>query len=231
MKTPHRRVSPSPSVRSRAFTLVELLSVIVIIAILAGLILPLLGRFRAQANAGKCMSNLRQMGVAFRLYAADNRGFLPAVSKHASADTTKGSINTKGAWQVEISPYFGREMKQNVQADSNDADYQAQCPDFTITSANVVSRGYGMNDKLTSRGMVKALTDSASQSTYSYNFRVRETEIVAPAVTILTADSDTLVCGFVARHGERANCLFVDGHVAAHTPAEADDLKASAANN
>ena len=57
----------------RGFTLIELLVVIAVIAILAALLLPSLARSKEEANAAKCMSSLRQMGVATSLYADDNR--------------------------------------------------------------------------------------------------------------------------------------------------------------
>jgi prepilin-type N-terminal cleavage/methylation domain-containing protein len=65
------------SFASAAFTLVELLVVVAIIAILIALLLGVLGRARASASALACCSNLRQIGVAFHVYATDNGGRLP----------------------------------------------------------------------------------------------------------------------------------------------------------
>src|SRR3954463_10193494 len=62
-----------------AFTLIELLIVIAIIAILAALLLPVLGRARESGRSAACLSNLHQIGIALQLYVQDNENILPTM--------------------------------------------------------------------------------------------------------------------------------------------------------
>jgi prepilin-type N-terminal cleavage/methylation domain-containing protein/prepilin-type processing-associated H-X9-DG protein len=82
--------------RCRAFTLVELLVVIGIIALLISILLPALSRAREQGNAVKCMSNLRQLYMGTELYAVAFKGF----TMPSTAGT--GSAQNFNWWGIEV---------------------------------------------------------------------------------------------------------------------------------
>ena len=86
--------------RPNAFTLIELLVVIAIIAILAALLLPVLASAKRQANTAKCMSNMKQLGVAFVLFAGDNTETYPSAACY-------GADNSQYAWDTSIHSYIG----------------------------------------------------------------------------------------------------------------------------
>lgn len=83
--------------QSRAFTLVELLVTIGIIAVLIAVLLPVLGKARREANRAFCLNNIRNMQLAQLQYANDNNGYLvQAGLSHEGADMNEavGWINT-----------------------------------------------------------------------------------------------------------------------------------------
>lgn len=99
MKPVHPPLVPPPRV-IRGFTLVELLVVIAVIALLAALLLPALAAASRRTQSIQCLSHLRQLGLAMRLYANDDsRGLLPPDFPSFS----------EFSWVRHLDPYLGRE--------------------------------------------------------------------------------------------------------------------------
>lgn len=93
-----------------AFTLVELLVVIGIIAVLIAILLPSLNRAREAANTVKCASQLREIGLGLRMYADANRGFVMPYCDHA---VLRGKFNASDNdskwdawWPNQLAPYL-----------------------------------------------------------------------------------------------------------------------------
>jgi prepilin-type N-terminal cleavage/methylation domain-containing protein len=82
--------------RAEAFTLVELLVVIGIIAILIAILLPTVNGARKRAAATHCMSNLRQIGQAFVMYSQENRGWI--IPSYSMSGVTGGATVPLEGW-------------------------------------------------------------------------------------------------------------------------------------
>lgn len=89
--------------RGAAFTLIELLTVIAIIGILAAILIPVVGRVRESARQAVCVSNLRQVGVAIQLYIDDHNDVMPGPFYSGAIHSFPSPTNSR--LSVQIAPY------------------------------------------------------------------------------------------------------------------------------
>jgi prepilin-type N-terminal cleavage/methylation domain-containing protein/prepilin-type processing-associated H-X9-DG protein len=131
--------------RRNAFTLVELLVVIGIIAVLIGILLPTLSAARRAANTVACLSNVRQLGMAAMLFAQEHGGYIPTASDDRWAKMND-PLRKKWAYRTETShpdgvvvydhyssliPYLGGKMGQTFLSAPQAQSKVFRCPSDT----------------------------------------------------------------------------------------------------
>jgi prepilin-type processing-associated H-X9-DG protein/prepilin-type N-terminal cleavage/methylation domain-containing protein len=193
-----------------AFTLLELLSVIAILAILVALLFPTVGRFKDGANGAKCASNLRQLGVAAMAWSAENDGYI--------VPCDQGSDGA-ALWPGLLAPYVNLEFALNS-PDKQPAIFR--CPSslkdfapgekeayFVSYRANIAGPSQGVNGYHPKFTMLKAASVQPAGFVLLADGAPRKPSNWRGWFGTSTGDKDLL--GFY--HGEKANRLFLDGHV------------------
>jgi prepilin-type N-terminal cleavage/methylation domain-containing protein/prepilin-type processing-associated H-X9-DG protein len=207
------------------FTLIELLVVIAIIAILAGMLLPALGKAKARAHTTACKNNLRQLGLAIQLY-IDEFQYFP------------GHHDTKGPtiqWPGRIFPFVGK-SRMSYWCPANKPLFQwSQKPlnrikKFPFNLSNTSGFSYGYNDWGV-REFVNPHLGLGGHVGDPIHGEIKESRVVKPADMIMMTDSksdfrwDTAVDPAdrddaewpSKRHNLGSNVSFVDGHIEQET--------------
>ncbi len=191
-----------------AFTLIELLIVIGIIAILASLLLPAFARAKSKANAIQCLSQMRQIGFATLLYVDDSEGYLPRSSHSALA---YGQL----PWGYALVPYvLGRSFTRPDSRWTNLFSTLYHCPRDNRPS---LDWSYG-----------KSVYPELSAEETGGPTWPRLAQIPKPAATVLFAEkagssmADHLMANYWPnggqpevdrkRHDLKSNYLYADGH-------------------
>lgn len=215
-----------------AFTLVELLVVLSIIAVLAALMFPVLAGARAKGRQASCASNLKQLALADGMYAGDNDGvFAPAAPGFFTGDDRRwfGVRGAGGRFEPRdgpLVPYL------------RDSGALRRCPEFPVTAGFDQGTGGYLYNYLAVGGRVWRL----GYVPEAFDQGMREAELPRPAETAMFCDGAIDIGGGLAeyglmeppppvaaripgataldpvvhfRHQGRANVVFVDGHVRA----------------
>lgn len=218
--------------RNLAFTLVELLVVIAIIALLAALLLPTVGKMVKKSNASKGLANLQQLGVALKLYSAENDGWFPTMGTcvpdtmtYLNNDlrvwscpnrTFKGNTTTKNWWEIPRTYSTHENVMWYVSGSATEEDkarlqrkvFKVQRPSEVVLLADSTQKANGT----ASNAGLNGLNGDIHPSMQKMKDPSLAEELISTA-----GDSDPQESNGFIRYrqpGNKANILFVDGHIA-----------------
>lgn len=210
----------------RAFTLIELLVVIAIIAILAAILFPVFAQAREQARQTVCSSNVRQIGLAARMYVQDYDEMFPIFYAYNTkapdgARAWSGDPLHKGV-ELLVLPYT--KNKDIFRCPNDQGGPTLSDPDYGCPGLNTYHACYGSSYRFT-RGAFSTVAGESSQNNFFYDISrpVSDAALALPSETRLmrdemmpwfgTMDKYGYIPGYFQRwHARGGGTVFADGH-------------------
>jgi prepilin-type N-terminal cleavage/methylation domain-containing protein/prepilin-type processing-associated H-X9-DG protein len=235
-----QRRNRSPSSTSRAaFTLIELLVVITIIAILAGLLLPVLGKSKTKAEGIACNNNIRQLSLAWNLYADDNDTLL--VNNYGKPQT----LSTRNSWANNVEDWLNSDDNTNLTyvTDTLFSPYDNRSAKIFKCPSD---RAAALNGQRIRSMSMNAMVGDPGNLTNQFNpldvqfFKMADIPDPSGIFVFLDEHPDTINDGFFVNrledekwgnlpasyHNGAVNLAFADGHFEAHRWQVADTVRA-----
>lgn len=227
---------PSSPTNRRGFTLIELLAVMVVIGVLATLLFPGMKSMVARGQAAKCISNLRQIGVAVAAYSGENNGAFPRGGWGDSGALPLDPPGTDGVgWLTDIYPYLGERREvficpSGAEKSPTGAGPWMRMPGGTWTDPLYPSH-YAYNAQLnTNRASLRSNNPPLNVDRAAAVQRLSGLPVMIDIVfqtnflgydSLFAANpSPTVSQAFAARHANKGNILWGDGSVSALSYAE-----------
>lgn len=197
--------------KSSYFTLIELLIVISIIAVLAGLLLPALNKSREKAREISCLGNTRTLGSALNMYCNDWRDFFPPAASSQAKQLTWDSLlwpyhKNYNVYRCSSSGLEPRRRQYIMNKWLYNSKSTGKITTFPIPSQMYIYMD-GSNDK-TKTGLLK------------YNNNDSEANAPIGDINCYTTYDNSAV---TFKHGGRKNVVFMDGHSAGQTEKQSSD--------